>query len=165
MVKGSGNILDAPGEKMLRLIRIAFIACLLMAASCREETATVARSAEPAAPPIVESTVPAATGTYADPIIEPLPSPIEVPSILRRDPTTTTAQQESNVVTDTHPPRITSKELKDLLDQGRAVVVDVRAAEYFQQRHIPGSLNIPLSETVLRANELPEGKTVVTICT
>ena len=148
---------------MLRLIRItALILIALSLAACQSETTETA-SIEPVSP--ATETLPAAVPPQqaSTPFIEPLPS--EVPSILRRDETTPAAQTETNVVTDEWPPRVSLEEAKKMLDQGTAVIVDVRAPQYFQERHIKGSLNIPLGELVLRANEIPQGKTVIAACT
>lgn len=150
---------------MSRLISFAALSCLLLTAlACQQETTTTVAQPE-TAPVIAESTPFPDTGSVATPgpIIEPPPTPL--PSILRRETATTAAQTETNVVTDEWPPRVSVTELRKMLDQGKAVVVDVRAPQYFQERRIPGSLNLPLAELVLRANEIPEDKTVVTVCT
>lgn len=42
------------------------------------------------------------------------------------------------------PPAIEPQQLKDLIEAG-VVAIDVRASEEFAQRHVPGSINIPLS--------------------
>jgi 3-mercaptopyruvate sulfurtransferase SseA len=60
--------------------------------------------------------------------------------------------------------RFTVGELKEALDKGTALVVDVRPATSYQQSHIKGSINIPLEEVTARVNELPRDKTIVTYC-
>jgi 3-mercaptopyruvate sulfurtransferase SseA len=60
--------------------------------------------------------------------------------------------------------RMTITELRDALDQGKAVVVDVRGDAMYNQEHIKGSLNIPESQIVSRAGELPKDKLIVLYC-
>lgn len=60
--------------------------------------------------------------------------------------------------------RVTTVELRDALDKGTAVVVDVRAASDYQQNHIKGAIHIPLEEFTSRVGELPRDKMIVTYC-
>jgi 3-mercaptopyruvate sulfurtransferase SseA len=60
--------------------------------------------------------------------------------------------------------RITTAELRDALEKGTAIVVDVRSAESYKQAHIKGSLSIPEPEIVSRKDELPRDKTIVLYC-
>lgn len=60
--------------------------------------------------------------------------------------------------------RVTISELRDALDQGKAVVVDVRGDAMYNQEHIKGSLNIPESQIASRAGELPKDKLIVLYC-
>lgn len=60
--------------------------------------------------------------------------------------------------------RITTVELRDALDKGQAVVVDVRPAQSYAQSHIKGSISIPLEQVATRLSELPRDKTIVTYC-
>ncbi|KPL68084.1 sulfurtransferase [Erythrobacter sp. SG61-1L] len=59
---------------------------------------------------------------------------------------------------------LTAAELKAMLDRGEVQVVDVREPDEFQQGHIPGALNMPLSS--FSPNKLPEsqGKILVLNC-
>ena len=61
-------------------------------------------------------------------------------------------------------PRISVEELKKLVEEGRAVVVDVRGAEAYAEGHLRGAVSIPLDEVVARAKELPRDKVIVTYC-
>jgi len=47
---------------------------------------------------------------------------------------------------------------------GKAVWVDVRGKEQYDQGHIPGSINIPLGEVLTRLRELPPKKEIITYC-
>ncbi|MFO1254723.1 MAG: rhodanese-like domain-containing protein [Sphingomonadaceae bacterium] len=49
---------------------------------------------------------------------------------------------------------LNARELDALLQQGRALVVDVREANEFVTGHIPGAINMPLS--AFRASQLPD---------
>ena len=60
--------------------------------------------------------------------------------------------------------RVTTTELKEALDKGTAVVVDVRAEEQYKAGHIKGALHIPETEIAARAGELPRDKMIVTYC-
>lgn len=71
--------------------------------------------------------------------------------------------------TATNPPgdgvrRITPAELRDLLANGQAVVVDVRNAGSYNLGHIKGAKLIPTGEFLGRVGELPRDKMVVTYC-
>jgi 3-mercaptopyruvate sulfurtransferase SseA len=60
--------------------------------------------------------------------------------------------------------RVTITELRDMLDQGKAVVVDVRGDEAYKQEHIKGSLNIAENQLSARSGELPKDKLIVFYC-
>jgi 3-mercaptopyruvate sulfurtransferase SseA len=60
--------------------------------------------------------------------------------------------------------RVTTAELRDALEKGTAVVVDVRSPESYKSGHIKGAQNIPESEIVSRKDELPRDKTIVLYC-
>ncbi len=60
--------------------------------------------------------------------------------------------------------RITVAELKGLIDQGQAFVVDVRNEAAYNLAHIPGAVLIPTGQILNRVNELPRNKTIVTYC-
>jgi hydroxyacylglutathione hydrolase len=60
--------------------------------------------------------------------------------------------------------RMTTAELRDALERGTAVVVDVRSPEAYKVSHIKGALNIPEGEIVARKDEMPRDKTIVFYC-
>jgi len=62
-------------------------------------------------------------------------------------------------------PRTTAAELKKLLENKQAVVVDVRGREAWDKGHIEGALHIPLAELASRMKDLPKDKHVVAYCT
>ena len=61
--------------------------------------------------------------------------------------------------------RITTVEVKDLLDKNQAVVFDVRTQAAYDQGHVRGAKLIPYAEVATRLDEFPRNKTIVTYCT
>ncbi len=64
--------------------------------------------------------------------------------------------QEDNVK------RISVEEAKAAVDGGKAVIVDVRAAEAYKMRHIKGSISMPNVATDYQS--LPKDKQLITYC-
>src|SRR5215212_5701761 len=60
--------------------------------------------------------------------------------------------------------RVTITELRDALDQGKAIVVDVRAEMSYNAEHIKGASNIPEGQMASRIGELPKDKLIVLYC-
>jgi hypothetical protein len=60
--------------------------------------------------------------------------------------------------------RVTIAELRDLLDQDKAVVVDVRGDDSYKVEHIKGALDIPEGQLSARSGELPKDKLIVFYC-
>ena len=60
--------------------------------------------------------------------------------------------------------RITREEAMKMVKEHKAVYVDVRSKEQFDLAHIPGAINIPLSELPNRWKDLPFGKFLITYC-
>ena len=60
--------------------------------------------------------------------------------------------------------RMTTTELKDLMDKGQAFVVDVRTDASYKAGHIKGAVLIPHKEVGARLKEFPRDKTIVTYC-
>jgi Rhodanese-like domain len=60
--------------------------------------------------------------------------------------------------------RIKPEEVRDLLKQGKAILVDVRGAASYKAGHIKGALSIPYAEILDRAKELPRDKMIITYC-
>lgn len=55
-------------------------------------------------------------------------------------------------------------ELKNLLDEGGVVLIDVRAPEDFEISHIPGALSVPKDEITNNFDKLSKDKTNVVYC-
>jgi 3-mercaptopyruvate sulfurtransferase SseA len=60
--------------------------------------------------------------------------------------------------------RITTAELRDALEKGTALVIDVRSPESYKAGHIKGAKNIPEGELLSRKDELPRDKKLVFYC-
>jgi 3-mercaptopyruvate sulfurtransferase SseA len=60
--------------------------------------------------------------------------------------------------------RITTAELRDALEKGTAVVIDVRSPESYKAGHIRGAINIPEPELSKHKDELPRDKKIVFYC-
>lgn len=60
--------------------------------------------------------------------------------------------------------RIDIKKAVSLVQKHKAVYVDVRPKDAYEQGHIKGAMNIPLGELMGRLGELPKGKTIITYC-
>jgi rhodanese-related sulfurtransferase len=62
-------------------------------------------------------------------------------------------------------PRISAADAKTALDAGKAVLVDVRSLDAWQQEHAKGAVSIPVDELYARVGELPKDKQVIAYCT
>ena len=58
---------------------------------------------------------------------------------------------------------ITPEEAKRMVEEGKAILLDVRTREEYEEKHVEGSINIPLHELEERINEI-KGKDVVILC-
>jgi rhodanese-related sulfurtransferase/DNA-binding transcriptional ArsR family regulator len=59
---------------------------------------------------------------------------------------------------------VPAEELLSRAQKGLVTVLDVRPPEEFAAGHLPGAVNIPISELAKRLRELPKGKEVVAYC-
>jgi rhodanese-like protein len=60
--------------------------------------------------------------------------------------------------------RITRDQAMRLVKQKKAVYVDVRSKETFDESHLPGAISLPLSQLQERFKELPLKKLLITYC-
>ena len=82
------------------------------------------------------------------------------PPAARKSATTGTTEIHADGVR-----RVGPAELKEMVDEGRAVVYDTRAKSTYDYEHIKGALSMPHEEVASRAGELPKDKTLVFYCT
>lgn len=79
--------------------------------------------------------------------------------------TYSTPPPAGTAATDAEIYRMTATELKQRVEAGEAVVVDVRSRVAYATEHARGAVNIPLEEIGMRSAELPTDKWLVTYCT
>ncbi|HXH38967.1 MAG TPA: rhodanese-like domain-containing protein [Thermoanaerobaculia bacterium] len=60
--------------------------------------------------------------------------------------------------------RITREEAIKLVKEKKAVYVDVRAKDQYDQSHIKGAINIPLGDLLTRLREIPPKQFIITYC-
>ena len=60
--------------------------------------------------------------------------------------------------------RISREDAMKMVKQKKAVYVDVRSKETFDEGHLPGAISVPLSELPARFKDLPSGKFLITYC-
>lgn len=61
-------------------------------------------------------------------------------------------------------PVISAQEACEELRNGRAILIDVRAQDEFDSRHLPGALSIPLAELEQYIPQLPGAKKIIAYC-
>lgn len=59
---------------------------------------------------------------------------------------------------------ISGPELKEALGSTDLLIVDIRAPSQFEQRHIEGSVNVPMSELPQQIDRVSDADHVVTVC-
>ena len=62
-------------------------------------------------------------------------------------------------------PRISLGETQTKLEQGQAILIDVRSSESFVKSHAQGAISIPEEEMGARLDELPHDKEIILYCT
>jgi len=60
--------------------------------------------------------------------------------------------------------KIGSVEMTAMVEEGEAVLIDIRFPEEYEAWHMGFSKNIPLNELPSRLNELPKDKLIITAC-
>lgn len=60
--------------------------------------------------------------------------------------------------------KIKTPDMLALVEEGKAILLDIRFKEEFEAWHIATSINIPLNELPQRLGELPKGKLIITAC-
>jgi hypothetical protein len=85
------------------------------------------------------------------------PPPVTPPQVLQeREPT------KEEVA---HIPRIAPEELLEAYNNKSVTIIDVRDADSYKERHIPGAMHIPLAYIQGEIPYLPKDKPIVTYCT
>lgn len=60
--------------------------------------------------------------------------------------------------------KIKTPDMLALVEEGKAILLDIRFKEEFEAWHIATSINIPLNELPQRLGELPKDKLIITAC-
>jgi 3-mercaptopyruvate sulfurtransferase SseA len=60
--------------------------------------------------------------------------------------------------------RISQADAMKMVKEGKAVYIDVRSKDSFDEGHLPGAISIPLSELPNRFKDLPLKKFLITYC-
>lgn len=61
-------------------------------------------------------------------------------------------------------PRISLADAKKDFDSGTAVFIDTHSADQFAKQHIPGALNISVTDLAAKENTIPKGKKIIAYC-
>ena len=51
-----------------------------------------------------------------------------------------------------------------MLNEGRAIVIDVRQQDEWEAGHVAGAIHIPVDDILTRVDELPQNKDLLFIC-
>jgi 3-mercaptopyruvate sulfurtransferase SseA len=86
----------------------------------------------------------------------PAPAPAPAPA-----PVTLTQQAAPSLES---AKRIERPEAIKMVEEGKAVWVDVRSKDQYDLGHIKGAINIPLSDLMTRLKDLPPHKYIITYC-
>lgn len=101
------------------------------------------------------------------PQTEPAASP--APTLDLPQPTfvSPTQSQQELPLTEADVPRVTVEDAKLAFDNGEAIIVDVRSAEFYAESHIAGAVSIPLGEFEINIANVPLDKNawIITYCT
>jgi 3-mercaptopyruvate sulfurtransferase SseA len=95
---------------------------------------------------------------------EPTITPTEVQAV----PTQPKTQGQTNLpLTEADVPRVTPKDAKLALEEGKAVIVDVRGTQYYAEGHVAGAISIPLEQIENNVKNVPLKKDqwIITYCT
>ncbi len=149
---------------VIALVAFSFTRTLRTPQSASTPAAAVAQSAPAAQPaseaPAQQTAAPATAAalplpaspreTAAVPIAPTIPGPADAPP---------RAAQLASV------PRIEPVDLMQRLEGKQVTLIDVRDADSYRARHIPGALHIPLAFIAGEVPYLPKDKPIVTYCT
>jgi hypothetical protein len=123
------------------------------------------RTVEPAAEPALADF----TGTTASaPITPPTstqPGTSTSPAFSVPNATATAAPPPRPQGDRSEVPRIAVEDLRAKLNRNEVTIVDVRDANSFNTRRIPGAINIPFASVQTMLDQIPKDKPIVTYCT
>jgi len=97
-----------------------------------------------------------------------LPQQVEPTAAVQVQRPSVTEQPQGDISqTEANVPRISAEDAKAALDDGKAIIVDVRSAEFYAAGHIAGAVSIPLTEIEADPTKLTldKGQWIITYCT
>ena len=56
------------------------------------------------------------------------------------------------------------EQLRSMVEDGEAIIIDVRPAEEYQKAHLPGAISMPLDQLEIGLQELPKDRHIVAYC-
>jgi hypothetical protein len=104
----------------------------------------------------------AANAQYKTPSAAPAPNPGAVQIAPNNNIQVTTSTNPDDELSKAR--RIPRNEAMKLVKEKKAVWIDVRTKDAYDQSHIPGAINIPLGELPNNFNKLPPHKFLITYC-
>ena len=63
-----------------------------------------------------------------------------------------------------NPPRVTIQDLQELLKSSDTLLVDVRSASNYEERHIKGAVSFPFTTIDLHVKDVPHDRLIVAYC-
>lgn len=61
-------------------------------------------------------------------------------------------------------PVISFERVSGLMEEGKAVILDVRSSDEFEAAHIKGAISFPFQQVYKRMEELPKDKVIIAVC-
>lgn len=153
--------------------RLVSLAVALALVGCQAGQQPVSETTQGQSTELNQPLPPASDQTPAAPV----PTPQTAPPPASPQAATTTTTNPPSVVRRQQPmadtssipteaaPRITIDQLRERMNRGEVVVVDVRSPEAYREQHIAGAINMPSDQIAARVGELPKEKMIVTYCT
>ena len=75
------------------------------------------------------------------------PTTVQTIQAISTQPQTQPQQRKTDLpLTEADVPRVSAEEAKIAFDNGKAVIVDVRSAEFYAESHVVGAISIPLDQ-------------------
>lgn len=139
------------------LTRTVEPATSVMAGSEQFPTSTVATT--PSSTPALSDPNASATTSTLSPIASTT-SPVTFTSDTAPPPSEHSQSPEKAAVA-----RISAEDLRERVNRGDTVVIDVRDAASYAQGHIAGAISMPFATVEAQLDALPKGKHLVTYCT
>jgi hypothetical protein len=144
------------------IVVIALVAFAVLRSTRTTPPAPVPQSTVAETAPIPSQT--AATTEPQNSALPPMASPrASAPPPITRSPVLTEREPTKEEVVDV--PRSKAEVVLEQFEAKNVTIIDVRDADSYKERHIPGALHIPLAYIDGEVPYLPRDKPIVTYCT